>query len=126
MRSFALLVLLAACVKTNVVPLGSPVTRPPVQPDSVLVYREAGQVPGKYTEVAIVTAEGDASASSSALLAKLRAKAGEIGANAILLQSISTPKSTVATVTNGTVPVANAIVTNGRPEARAVAIFVEP
>jgi hypothetical protein len=124
MRYVALLALLAACVKTNVIPLGSPVARLPVQPDSVLVYREAGQVPGKYTEVALVTTEGDGGpgARGMALLQKLRVKAGELGANAILVEEISTPSTTVATdVATG----ATAVGTTGKHQVRAIAIFVE-
>ena len=117
-----LLAMLAGCVRTYVTPLGAPATRPPVSADSVLVYRTAEQVPGKFVEVAELTADGGTVAAGGKLLTALKKRAGELGANAILLLSSETPKS--ASVTSGYSHVAD--IESGSYRTKVVAIYMEP
>jgi len=56
-RLTLLALLLGSCVRTQAIPLGTPVTRPAVATDAVLIYRTAEQVPGKFVEVAELTAK---------------------------------------------------------------------
>ena len=123
MRYLTLVVLLTGCVKTNVVPLGTHVDRPAVVADSVLVYRTADQVPGKYTELAELTADGGDVVAGNKLIAQLRKKAGALGANAIVLLDSTRPQETVVTGGYGTTPVLAA--SSGSYRTRAVAIYVE-
>ena len=117
-----LAVLLAGCVRTTVIPLGAPVARPAVAPDSVVIYRTVQQVPGTFVELAILTANGGNVSGSTRLLAELRKEAGARGANAILLVSAEAP--TTATVTNGYIPVGT--VESGAYVTKVVAIYVTP
>jgi hypothetical protein len=117
-----LAVLLAGCVRTTAIPLGAPVARPAVSPDSVVIYRTAEQVPGTFVEVAILTANGGNVSGGSRLLAELRKQAGARGANAILLVSTEAPQT--ATVTRGYRPVGT--VESGSYVTKAVAIYVTP
>ena len=43
-----------ACVTTNATRLGGGPIRPKVEPQDVLIYRSAEQVPGRYEEIAIL------------------------------------------------------------------------
>jgi hypothetical protein len=117
---------LAGCVATRATPLGTAVARPPVPADSVVVYRTVEQVPGKYTEIAIVDADGGNLFAGNALLTALRKKAGALGANAIVLLSSREPTEASARVTSAGVPVANVESTSGSYRTKVVAIYVTP
>jgi len=121
-RFLAVVLFLAGCVKTHAIPLGQQVARPPVAPDSVVIYRTPEQVPGKFVEIALVTADGGDVVGGNALLTALRKKAGALGANAILLVNSEAP--TTAIVTGGSVPVAT--VESGSYVTKAVAIYITP
>jgi hypothetical protein len=109
-----------ACVSTQAVRLGSGPIRPPVPADRVAIYRTADQVPGKYEEVALLSSSGDYSMTSEEEMYKsMRKKAGELGANAVILDAVSEPS------TGG--KVAHAIFgVGGERTGKALAIYVLP
>ena len=112
--------MLAACVTVQSTRLGASVIRPPVSPDQVAIYRTASQVPGRYEEVALLDASGDyAYTDEEQMFAKLRKRAGALGANGIILNSISEP-------TTGAKVARFLIGTPADRTGRAVAIFIEP
>lgn len=79
-----------ACISTEAIRLGSGPMRPPVPWDKIIVYRTADQVPGKYEEVTLLTASGDSMWTNEEEMYKsMRKKAGEFGANAIILDAMS-------------------------------------
>jgi hypothetical protein len=88
------LVLVASCVSVNATRLGSGPNRPPVPADQVAIYRTADQVPGKYEEIALINAKGDSAWSSEAgMFKQMKKKAGQMGANGIILDAVSEPSA---------------------------------
>lgn len=117
---FALLVAVAGCVSTNATKLGTGPARPPIHQDSVAVYRTADKVPGRYEEVALLNATGESSWTNEAgMMNALRKRAGQVGANAIILDAISEPGAGAK--------VAGAIFGVGSErKGKALAIFILP
>jgi hypothetical protein len=111
-------VLLGACVSTQAARLGSGTIRPPVSPDKVAIYLTADRVPGKYEEVALLTSKGDyGSTNEEKMYRSMREKAGELGANAIILESVKEPGTGAK--------VARALIgTGANREGKAIAIFI--
>jgi len=90
----ACLVVLGSCVSVNAVRLGPSVYRPPVPTDQVIIYRTADQVRGEYEEIALLNAEGDTSfTNESEMIEAMTKKAGQLGANGIILDAISEPSA---------------------------------
>ena len=121
-RRFALMsaLLLGACVSTQAVRLGSNEIRPPIAPDRVAIYRTASQVPGKYEEVALLSSSGDYNMTNEeAMYRSMREKAGKMGANAVILDSVQEPGTgaKVASVLFGT---------GANRKGKALAIFILP
>ena len=86
------LLLLTSCVTTNVARLGSGDPYKPVPVESVAVYRTAEQVPGKYEEVGLLNSKGGTGWSNEAeMVGSMRNAAAKMGANAIILDSITEP-----------------------------------
>jgi hypothetical protein len=56
-----LFLLLSGCITTNATRLGPEKYRPPVNPQSVVLYRTADQVPSRYQEVALYAANRNSS-----------------------------------------------------------------
>jgi len=111
----------AACVSTNAVRVGTAATRPAVTWKNVAVYRTADQVPGKYEEVALLVSTGDALwTNESNMWNSMKKKAGEMGANAIILDATSEP-SAGAKVASAFLGVGGA-----DRKGKAIAIFVFP
>ena len=112
--------LAAACVQTNAVRLGNAPERPPVPQEQVAVYRTAEQVPGRYQEIALLNSTGEASWTNEAkMFDSMRKKAGELGANGIILDAISEPGAGAK--------VAGAILGTGvERKGKAIAIYVFP
>jgi len=112
--------LVVACVQTNAVRLGNAPVREPVPEDQVVVYRTADQVPRRYEEVALLNARGEASwTNEEKMFNSMRKKAGEMGANGIILDAIIEPGA-------GT-KVAGAILgTGAERKGKAIAIYVFP
>lgn len=112
---------LAGCVTTNASLLGNTANkRPAVLAENVALYRTADQVPGKYEEVALLNSEGDSSFTNEAkMFESMKKKAGEVGANAIILDAVSEP--------SGGAKVAAAIFgVSAERKGKAVAIYVFP
>ena len=90
----ACLLILISCVSVNAVRLGPAQNRPPVPADQVVVYRTADQVPGDYEEIALLNAEGSTTWTNEAnMIEAMKNKAGQYGANGIILDAISEPSS---------------------------------
>ena len=116
-----LVVALAACVRTNATMLGSATAqRPALVPDSVRIYRTAAQVPGKYEEVALLNATGEASwTDENKMMNAMRKKAASLGANAVILDAISEPSAGAK--------VAGAVFgTGAQRKGKAIAVWVFP
>lgn len=116
----AALLLSIACVQTNAVRLGAAPQRAPVHEDSVLVYRTASQVPGKYEEVAMLNSTGNTGMTNEEqMFNSMRKKAGQLGANGIVLDGISEPSAGAK--------VAGAVLgTGAERKGKAIAIYVFP
>ncbi|MDQ3288829.1 MAG: hypothetical protein M3Q42_11340 [Pseudomonadota bacterium] len=89
----ALAVLVAGCVTTDAARLStSTAYRPPVPPGYVSLYRTPGQVPRPYEEIALLSSSGDVDFTDQAsMIESMRQKAGELGANGIILETIEEP-----------------------------------
>ena len=88
----ACLLILISCVSVNAVRLGPAQNRPPVPADQVVVYRTADQVPRDYEEIALLNAEGSTTWTNEAnMIEAMKKKAGQFGANGIILDAISEP-----------------------------------
>ena len=113
-------VVIVACVTTNATRLGGGPMRTKVDPQHVLIYRSADQVPGRYEEVAILHSEGEASwTDEEAMYRSMRKKAGEMGANAIILDALSEPSAGAK--------IAGAFFgTGAERKGKAIAIYVFP
>jgi hypothetical protein len=110
--------LVAACVSTNAMRLGTAPIRPPVPEDRVAIYRTADQVPGKYEEVALLNSTGHYSMTNEEKMFKsMRKKAGELGANAVILDAVTEP-SAGGKVTSAIFGV------GGERKGKALAIYV--
>lgn len=116
----SLVALIVACVQTNAVRLGNAPIREPVPEDQAVVYRTADQVPRRYEEVALWNARGEASwANEEKMFNSMRKKAGEMGANGIILDAITEPGAATK--------VAGAILgTGAERKGKAIAIYVFP
>lgn len=90
----ALMVMNTACVQTNAVRLGPSPARTPVAAAAVAIYRTAEQVPGPYEEVALLNSTGNSSWTDEAkMIESMRKKAGQLGANAVILNAIQEPSA---------------------------------
>jgi S1-C subfamily serine protease len=91
--TFVLLAILqVACVSTNAIRLGGGPDRRPVDPEAVIIYRTAGQVPGNYDEIGLITGTGDSLWTTEEHMYKsLRKKAAALGANGVILGDIHEP-----------------------------------
>lgn len=112
--------LIAACVSTQAARLGSGTIRAPVPQDKVAIYRNAQQVPGKYEEVAVLTSKGNySSTDEEKMYRSMREKAGSMGANGVILESVEEPGTGAK--------VANAIIGMGANRTgKAIAIYIFP
>jgi hypothetical protein len=92
----ALMILfLGACVSTSTIHLENDNQRSPIRPNMVKIYRTANNVPGKYDEIALISASGNARlVNQSKLVDKLKQKAAALGANGIILDILTEPSDT--------------------------------
>jgi hypothetical protein len=110
-----------ACVTTQAVRLGGGPIRPPVPWDRVIIYRTADQVPGKYEEVALITASGDSMwTGEEEMYQEMRKKAGKLGANALILDAMSEPSAATKVVSYVLLGV------GGERRGKVLAIYVFP
>jgi len=109
------------CVSTQALRLGNAPTLPAVPKEQVVVYRSAEQVPGKYIEVALLTSTGSANyTSEGSMFDSMKKKAGEVGANAIILDATSEPSA------GAKVAAAFLGVGGADRKGKAIAIYVYP
>jgi hypothetical protein len=120
LRSLFIVIAAAGCVQTNAVRLGNAPRRAPVPADSVAVYRTADQVPGRYEEVALLNSTGESHwTNEAAMFESMRKKAGQMGANAIILDAINEASA-------GAKVAAAVLGTGTERKGRSVAVFVYP
>jgi len=116
--SLVFLISLSSCVSVNAVRLGPNIIRPPVPPDQVVIYRTADQVQGRYEEVALLHAAGDSMWTDEEQMYKeMRKKAGQLGANGIILDAMSEPSA-------GTKIAGALLGISAQRKGKAVAIYV--
>jgi hypothetical protein len=109
---------MSACVSVQSTRLGAGVIRPPVPPDQVAIYRTANQVHSQYEEVALLSAAGQYDwTNEEQMFKRMRKEAGALGANGIILDSITEP-STGAKVANAL------LLTPAQRTGKAVAIYI--
>lgn len=86
------LLLAAGCVSVNATLVNPAERHPPVHRDSVRLFTSEARIPGRYEEVALLFAEGDENLTDqSDMLAAMRKKAAELGANGLLLRDMEEP-----------------------------------
>jgi hypothetical protein len=107
------------CVQTNATLL-SETPRPAIAPSAVVIYTSADKVPSKYDEVALIDSRGDdALTTYHGMLESMRKKAGQVGANGVILSS-SSEAGTGAKVAHALLG------TSADRKGKAIAIFVYP
>lgn len=88
----ALLLALAACQQVTVTPISPAPARSPVLTDSVRVFYSLDAVPFRYDEVALLSMDADWLVKDREdIYLKIREKAGEIGANAVIVAPFEEP-----------------------------------
>ena len=111
---------LVGCVSTNAALLGNSARRSPVSPQDVALYRSAEQVPGKYEEMALLNSSGDSGFTDEAkMFESMKKKAGELGANAVILDALSEPAS-------GAKVAAAIFGVSAQRKGKALAIYIYP
>lgn len=88
---FIALALFVGCVGTEATRLDSaPEDLSPVPASEVAVYSDTSSVPCSYSRVAIVQAQSiSAMVSTSKLAEEVKPKAGELGANAVIISDVN-------------------------------------
>ena len=96
------------------------VPRPALLPNQVALYRIASQVPGQYEEVALLNSAGDSGFTDEAkMFASMKKKAGELGANGVILDAVSEPSA-------GAKVAAAIFGVSAQRKGKAIAIYVIP
>ena len=115
-----LLLAITGCASTSAVKLGTGSTRVPVAWESVAVYREASQVPGRYEEIALLNSKGQWGwGNEGTLFNSMKKSAAARGANGIILDSVSEPSAGAK--------VAGAFLGVGAErKGKAIAVYVYP
>lgn len=94
--------------------------RPLVLPQDVVVYRIASQVPRKYQEIALLNSTGDSDFTDDAkMFESMKKKAGEMGANALILDAVSEPSA-------GAKVAAAIFGVSAQRKGKAIAIWIFP
>lgn len=119
--SLAFVLALTGCVTTNAARLGTASEhRPPVPAEQVALYRLASQVPGRYEEIALLNSTGDSGFTNEAgMFESMRKKAGEVGANGVILDAVSEPG-------HGAKVAAAIFGVSAQRKGKAIAIWVFP
>ena len=119
---FVVVIGVIGCASTSSVRLGDAShSRPAVPWQQVVVYSDAAHVPGRYEEVALLHTTGHWGwGNEGTMYNSMKKDAGKLGANAIILDSMSEPSAGAK--------VASAIFGVGGAErkGKAMAIFVFP
>ena len=112
---------LAGCmpVTTRATRLGLGPNHPPVPAQEVAVYSATDQIPGRYEDVAVLVASVEhRPETEKEMLISMRRKAGELGANAILIHTLDgRTRGEVARALAGVNPVR---------KGTAIALYVHP
>ncbi len=84
---------MVGCVTTNAARLATATAdRPALIAEDVALYRVASQVPRQYEEIALLNSSGDSGFTDEArMFESMRKKAGELGANGVILDAVSEP-----------------------------------
>ena len=111
----------SGCVQTNATILNpAPVNHPKTAADQIRIYRTADQVKGRYDEIALLNSTGESDMTNEAkMMESMRKKASEVGANAIILDSISEASA-------GAKVAAAVFGTGTQRKGRSIAIYVYP
>jgi len=122
---------LTGCVSTSATRLGVAAIRPAVDPETVVIYRTANQVPSAYDEIALVFAEGDHTFTKEERLYRLiRKKVVILGANALILDSIAEPQIDQRLSGEWWLEIGHTLYTNvvnpPNRKGKALAIYVRP
>nr|CAP48949.1 putative integron gene cassette protein [uncultured bacterium] len=119
--ALVVLLLLSGCVTTNASMLGATTNaRPALLPNQVALYRIASQVPGQYEEVALLNSAGDSGFTDEAkMFASMKKKAGELGANGVILDAVSEPSA-------GAKVAAAIFGVSAQRKGKAIAIYIIP
>ena len=119
--SLAFVLALTGCVTTNAARLGTATeNRPPVPAEQVSLYRLASHVPGRYEEIALLNSSGDSGFTNEAgMFESMRKKAGEMGANGVILDAVSEPG-------HGAKVAAAIFGVSAQRKGKAIAIWVFP
>lgn len=89
----AALLLLVGCVQTQATLLDG-TTYPPVHEDDVTIYLNEDNIVGEWKPIAIIHAQGEAQwTRESQMLRKARQRAGDLGANGLLIEDINEPSA---------------------------------
>jgi hypothetical protein len=114
------LIFTVSCVSVNATRIGTAPVRPPIPAEQVVIYRTADQVPSKYEEIALLNAKGESSwTTESGMYEAMKKKAGQLGANAIILDAVSEPSAGAK--------IAGAFLgTGAERKGKAIAIFIFP
>ena len=112
--------LLSGCVSVNASRLEPGAARTPLKPDQVTIYRNAAQVKVSYIEVALLNATGDyAMTNEGQMFDEMRKKAASLGANGVILDSLSEP-------TTGAKVAQAFLGTQAARKGKAIAIYIDP
>ncbi len=85
---------LVACVSTNVAVLDPSIRLAPICPAGVELFTSADRVDAPFREVALLNSTGESgSTSEQGMYDSMRRKAAEVGANGIILGSITEPNA---------------------------------
>lgn len=113
----ALLFALSACQQVKVTPIAPTPARPAVLTDSVRLFYSPGAVPFRYDQIALLSMNVDWMAEDKEdIYLALRRKAGELGANAVIVAPIEEP-------TPGE-KLASVLIASGGLRGNALAIFL--
>lgn len=97
---YSLALSVAACgTHTQVVATNPSVAVSPTCTEAVLVYANRENVPYDYYEIALITSEGNSAYNGNGdILKAMRAKAATLGANGVVLNSLTTSHATVKVI----------------------------
>ena len=89
----AALLLLVGCIQTQATLLDG-TTYPPVHEDEVVIYLNEDNIAADWKPIAIIHAQGEAQwTNENQMLRKARKRAGELGANGLLIEDIDEPSA---------------------------------
>lgn len=88
-----LLILTLGCVTTNAAVMNPGITRAPICPEGVALFSTPDRVTTGYEEVALLNSTGYQGSDEAKMMESMRKKAGEVGANGIIMGGIDEPNA---------------------------------